>query len=90
MLPNAPASINATATTSLNCLFSSTESHNQYPIPPTATSLKSVKIIYRSPGISVPHAIPSFSINKILNHLKPLLLPKTKLVLIYFRNLIND
>ena len=70
MFPTAPANIRAIETIrKLELCFRSVASQSQYPIPTTAHSRNKVKNnLPYAPGIFVPHAIPSFSINRILNH----------------------
>src|SRR5690606_7158759 len=66
--------------------------YSQYPIPNMATILNNVNAIFAvlsfTPGIKslilVPHAMPSFSIKKILNQLKTSILScNLKCVFIY-------
>ena len=77
MLPIAPAKIRDTAMTSVLEASFRMLSNNQYPIPVIAKRRNMVSTNF--PALSdignislsfVPHAAPSFSINKILNQLK--------------------
>lgn len=91
ILPKAPAKISDTEKMSTLGDSFRMMSYNQYPIPAIANNLKMVRNNFPADSemgkISlsfVPHAAPSFSINKILNHEKTSTdSPKTKWVLMY-------